>query len=87
METLRRLTEEVENLWIEKETYKQFVVQYCLAMPGTAEAILEGSLKDPENRKEARERFVGMWEALRQYGTAAYLEDTLGAPPPTGKPN
>ncbi len=56
-------------------------------MPGTAEAILEGSLKDPENRKEARERFVGMWEALRQYGTAAYLEDTLGAPPPTGKPN
>ncbi|HTW45912.1 MAG TPA: hypothetical protein VMD58_10230 [Acidobacteriaceae bacterium] len=85
--TLNRLTDEVEKLWIEKEVCYRFVTQYAIASPDQVEQAIQLSLHDEGMRKEARERFAGMWQALKQHGTAAYLEDTSEGLPPNGKPN
>lgn len=70
VEMLRKLTKEVEDLWIEKEAYRNFLSAYAIAVPELLKAAVEESLADPEARKQARERFRGMREALEQYGTA-----------------
>jgi predicted DNA-binding protein len=86
-ETMRRIVDEVEDLWIEKEVCRRFVTQYAIAAPELVEQAIQVSLKDEGMRREARERFRAMREAVEQHGMAAYLEETSEGLPPSGKPH
>jgi lipid A disaccharide synthetase len=84
---LTKLATELENLWIEKEVYRNLIVFSGVATPEFLRQRVDETLVDPQIRKETRERFAEMWAALDETGKAAWIEDLLKSPPPDGKPN
>jgi hypothetical protein len=84
-ETLRKICTQVEELWIEKETYWEFIISKGMGNPHELQRIADQALADPETRKRTREEFSGMWKALEEVGTAAWLEDILKDGPASKK--
>jgi len=85
--TLHKLATELEDLWIEKELYRNLIVVSGTLTPDALKEALEKTLADPQIRKDTRDRFAEMWAALDETGKAAWIEDLLKNPPPSGKPN
>jgi hypothetical protein len=86
-ETFLKLCTELEDLWIEKEAYRDFMLTTGIATHERLDQLKSAALADPEIRKETREQFSYMWKALEEVGDAALLEDLSRLPPPSGKPN
>jgi hypothetical protein len=86
-ETFRKLCAELEDLWIEKEAYRDFMLTVGMTTPEHLDQLKSVALADPEIRKETREQFSDMWKALNEVGDAALFEDLSKLPPPSGKPN
>lgn len=87
-ETFRKLCTELEDLWIEKEAYRKFILIMRTATSEYLDQLKAGALADPEIRKETQEQFSDMWRAtLEGMLDAAVLEDLSKLPPPSGKPN
>lgn len=86
-DVLRKLATELEDIWIEKETYRELVVLSGVSTSQVLQDSVEKALADPENRKRVRERFSAMWEALDEVGSSAWIEDLLKRHSPSGKPN
>ena len=86
-DTVRKLCGELENLWIEKEAYKELILLSCVASPEALQTIADTALADPKIRKQTREQFAEMWEALEKFGMSAWFEEQLNKLPPSGKPN
>lgn len=85
---LTRLAAELENMWIEKEVCRAFVIASHGATPEVLQKALDDALlPDSQNRRDARERFSEMWEALQEKGMSAWYEDLLTHLPPSGKPS
>ena len=84
---LRKLATELENIWIEKEVYRNLIVFSGIATPEILTESVAKTLADPQVRQDTHQRFRQMWEALDEEGTGAWIEDLLKLPPPSGKPN
>lgn len=85
--TLHRLATELEDLWIEKEAYVNFILTLGMATPEYLKHLADTALANPEIRQQTREQFSGMWKALEETGTDAWIEDFLHMHPQSEKPN
>jgi len=84
---LRKLCTELEDLWIEKEAYRNFILMMGTANFDYLDALKTGSLADPVIRSQTHEQFAEMWAALDEAGISAWYEDLLRQHPVRGKPS
>ena len=87
LETMRKLTIEVENLSIENDTYLDLLLALPLFTRDEMKKEVDRRLDDPEIRKAVRERYSGMWKAIDDAAVRAWSEEQLNQLPPTDKPN
>jgi len=83
---LRKLVECVETTLIELEGCESLALAKGATHPEIAQAK-QTAMADPEIRKQIRENYSGMWEALEKAGTDAFFEDLLQNLPPHGLPS
>jgi hypothetical protein len=86
-EILRVLCVEVENLSIENSVYFDAILESRTVNLPTLKKRVAEAQADPVKRKEARQAFSPMWQAIEDSGTAAVCEDLLNNLLPTEKPN
>jgi hypothetical protein len=60
-EIFHKLCTELEDLWIEKEAYRDFMLTVGMTTPEYLDQLKSVALADPEIRKETREQFSDMW--------------------------
>jgi len=87
MQTLRELTNQIENLWIEKEAYLELLTLTCFATAKDLKAEVDRRLDDPVIQKQVRQQFSAMRESLEKSGMSAWFEELSNQLPPNGKPN
>ena len=76
-----------ENLWIEKEVYRNLIVQRQPVSPIDLREIVTAALSNPLFRDSAREQFGVLWEALSDSGLALLADLLLDARPFQDLPN
>jgi hypothetical protein len=85
--TLLELCTQLQNTWIEKEAYWDFIVNTGLSTPSDLEALKQRILVSPLYHRRFRENFADFVQTVQQLGVAAFAEDLLENLPPDEKPN
>ncbi len=86
-ETLSELITELQNIWIEKEAYRQLILLSLVTTPEQLQEVADQALANPDRRERARELFGDMRKKLVEAGNAAEIEELLSQPLKSDKPN
>jgi hypothetical protein len=83
---LRLILEEMEDLWMEKETFKAMLVLRGLTYQELENSAANNRI-DPECRKAAQAFYAERRKTLENAATKALVAELSENPPPTGKSN
>lgn len=84
---LKQLVTELEDIWIEAESFRQLAIRMQLATSETLDQIAQAARNDPKQREYAQKRFAQMHHALNQTGDALWFADFLHKSSGSEKPN
>jgi hypothetical protein len=86
-EAVRSLAAFAEDLWIQSEFYKAFILESRSITPQYLELLAESACSDSALKDAAHKLFARIFEVLDQPETRQLMEDLLKKPIPPHKPN
>lgn len=87
-QAVRSLAAFAEDLWIQSEFYKAFILETDSITPENLELLAKSACHDSVHRDAAHKLFVGIFEVLDQPETMQLMEELLlREPNRPGKPN
>jgi hypothetical protein len=75
-----------EDLWIQKEFYKGYILQFDQIDPERLERLTEGLLQNAEVRESARKLFAPIFNVLDSADSTDLIEGLLKKEAPPDKP-
>jgi hypothetical protein len=84
---IRHLATFAEDLWIQNEFYKGYILQSDPIDSGHLERLANRMLEDGDVRKSAHKMFAPIFSVLDSTESADLIEELLKKEIPPGKPN
>jgi hypothetical protein len=76
-----------ETLWIEREFYRQQIMEHHIVTPEVLQRRLKEALLDPGVRRIAHDSYLQIWESMHESGVQLLIELLLQHRPTSTKPN
>jgi hypothetical protein len=84
---VRSLATYAEDIWIQIEFYKRYILQVNQIDPQRLDLMAEEALEDSEVRQSVRKLFVPIYHVLDSTESADLIHELLNKQVPPGKPN
>jgi hypothetical protein len=82
-EFVGRLQQMLEDIWLEKQYCRNFILDKGLMSESKLDQLLEDAKLNPLYRVEAAENFAESRKALAEFGLHDTIANTLASKPPT----
>jgi len=86
-EFFRKYSDMIEEIWLEKQLYRNFILDRNIIAEAELDSLVEAAKHDPENLRVARETFAGSRKALAEFGLSDMIQRIASRPPSKEKEN
>jgi len=86
-EFFRKYSDMIEELWLERQLYRNFILDRNLIPETDLDSLVETAKHNPENRRMAAETFAGSRKALAEFGLSDTIRNLASKAPAKDKQN
>jgi hypothetical protein len=86
-QAVRNLAIFAEDLWIQNEFFKGYVLQVNEIDPERLESMVQTAMQDMEVRESVHKLFAPIYQVLESAESTDLITELLNKPVPPGKPN